>query len=51
MLFKARLERLTEDEVEAVVQGAQDAFEAQPARSLTLIGGIALHRYQSVNPR
>lgn len=79
MLFAARLDRMIESEIEAVVlarQGdcewrvfvrgvgesslsvpvpslqAPDAQEtATAAAALTMIGGMALHKYQSINPR
>ncbi|KAK8849511.1 hypothetical protein IAR55_004845 [Kwoniella newhampshirensis] len=59
MLFAARLGRMTEDEIDAVVETKQpdlpnrrsDAGTAALAANvLTLLGGIALHKYQSMNP-
>jgi hypothetical protein len=76
ILFKARVDRMTEEEIEnlvaavapgcewcehlsdqhtegAVLESSTRAPRAnhEAMQALTIIGGIALHRYQSVNPR
>lgn len=75
ILFKAKLTRMTEEEVEAVVVAHQDnrmnrvpidltradppvpanltgsaQYSTEAKAALTIIGGIALDRFQSINP-
>lgn len=61
MLFDSRLDRMAEEEVEALADAQiselpsflpsreQASEEAQMA--LTILGGMALHKYQSISPR
>ncbi|WWD20135.1 hypothetical protein CI109_104611 [Kwoniella shandongensis] len=59
MLFAARVGRMSEAEIDAVVEAKQSdlpsrrstvVLPASAAHALTLLGGIALHKYQSMNP-
>lgn len=76
ILFKARLDRMSEAEIENLVAAVRPSREptevpsapraeflvpesssrtsrahSEAIRALTIIGGVALHKYQSVNPR
>lgn len=50
LLFKAKLDRMSEEQLADVLAEAQAEQAEASGQALTIIGGIALHRYQSVNP-
>ncbi|KAL7423894.1 hypothetical protein Q5752_001479 [Cryptotrichosporon argae] len=58
MLFRTRLARMSNEEVDEVISAHQSALPSNSGapyadaavRALTIIGGMAVHRYQSVNP-
>ncbi|ORY34903.1 hypothetical protein BCR39DRAFT_515490 [Naematelia encephala] len=60
MLFESRLDRMSEKEIESVIHASQAQlpslqdgelrYSEEAARALTMVGGMALHKFHSMNP-